>query len=430
MKNSMAGVLLKGLLLLAILGGPVVADTLFLKNGKKFEGSLVSDRGGIVKFKTAGGVLSFPKSEVARVDKGATKADEYKVRLKKLEDGDIEGRLALARWCKEQKLFGPRKRLLRAILKACPDHPGARKESGQAWRGGKWVKVKNVSPLAVETGEAAAIRETRGKVAVPEGWERKDGAKKVTATGPNNYASAPVLTVEIIAEVDPAGAFPEGEGWRQTDSVTVAELTGRSGRRDYVENMIGRVEWLTVLRGSGFSVRILLRCLECESADYEAALEVALESLEFAAPPADYAGKYFQFNLPRPKDDWKVEKADDGMMVISHQANSPIEFGHFLIVSAAPGEEAEIVRQLHGGMLELIKATGDIEKEEEITISGRKGSLVQGTYLQGGIPVRAVLCLVEYGDRVCMIQFQNHEYGGDKTGHAFRTIIESFRFTK
>ena len=53
---------------------------------------------------------------------------------------------------------------------------------------------------------------------------------------------------------------------------------------------------------------------------------------------------------------------------------------------------------------------------------------IQGTFLQGGVPYRGVACLVKHKDRTYMIRFQNHEFGADKTGHALKTVLDSFRF--
>lgn len=430
MKTSVVSILLPVLLVLVLLGGPVVADTLFLKDGREFGGKLVSDSGGVIKFKTAGGVLSFPKNEVDRVEKGATPADEYKARVKDLAKDDIEGRLALARWCREEKLFGQRKKLLRETLKICPDHPGLRKESGQAWRGGKWVKADDVAAMPVKAGSAKEIKDTRAKVAVPDGWERQDADKKVTASGPNNYATAPTLTVEIIGKVEPRKAFPEQDGWAAPEAVSAAGLSGLKSRRDSVDNLIGKVEWLAVLGGADFSVRIHLATLECESEDYGPAFGVALDSLAFAAPPADFVGKFFQLNLPKPKEEWTEQANEDGVLVLSHGGGDPTDFANLMIISGAPGEEADLVKQLHEGMVMLMKSTGDIEKEEEITLSGQKAKFIQGTFLQGGVPYRGAICLVEHGGRSYMIRFQNHEYGADKTGHALKTVLESFRFVE
>ena len=418
------------LLVTFLLGGVALADTLYLKNGKKFQGSVVSDSGGVVKFKTSYGVLEFPKDKVDRIEKGASPADEYKKLRAELEDEDIEGLLGLARWCREQKLFSHRKKLLRSILKTCPEHPGARKESGQAWKGGKWVKAKNVESPEVKPGKATEIKETRGKVAVPSGWKRKDAAKSVTGTGPDNYATAPVIRIEIIAKADPAKAFPEKDGWAKPTEVKAAEMTGLTSRRDYVENLIGKVVWMAVLSAGEHSVRIKLSCLECESEDYGAAMGVAIDSLEFSAPPADYVGKYFQLNLPKPKDSWHQGETDDGDLVLTHNPGDAIEYGHLLIMTGAPGEKADAVQMLHDLLVGLMKSTGDIEKEEEITISGEKASFIQGTFLQGGVPYRGAAYLVKHKDRTYMIRFQNHEFGADKTGHALKTVLDSFRFIK
>jgi hypothetical protein len=434
MKNSIQRVsfpLLFVLVSLLVPGGPVLADTLVLKDGREFEGKLVSESGGVVKFKTAGGVLSFPREQIDRVEQGATPADEFKERLKKLDANDIEGRLALARWCREEKLFSQRKKLLAEILKLCPDHPGVRRENGQAFRDGKWVKADDVTSPPVKAGKVGEIGETRGKVAIPAGWERKDAAKSVTATGPNNYATAPVLRLAVVAKADPAQAFPETEGWAKPEPVAAAGLSGLRSRRDYVENLIGKVEWLAVLDGSDFGVRIRLTCLECESEDYGAALAVTLDSLAFAAPPADYVNEHYgyQLNLPTPQDDWEVGDSDN-QLVRSRRSGDAIDYAVLTVLSGTAGDEADAVKAFHDGMVTEMKEGGDIEKQEEITLSGEKASYVQGTHLEGGVPVRSVVILITRDKQCHVILFSSHEFGREKDGHSLKTVLDSFRFLK
>ncbi len=419
-------------ILVLFLSAELSADTLYLKSGKTYEGKLLSDSGGIVKWKTSFGVLEFPKDQVDRIEKGLTKSDEYKSRLAKLEDDDLLGRLELVRWCSEQKLFSQKKKLLRAILKACPDHPGARKESGQIWRGGKWVKSKDVPSAPVTTGKKAPIPESRGSVAVPEGWARKNAPKSVTATGPDNYASAPVLTIELVAKMSPAAAFPDGEGWEEPVALTVGGLSGQRSRRPRIENMIDHVDWLTVLSGGDHTVRIHLTCLECEAGEYGKALDVALESLEFAAPPADFVNKDYgyQLNLPKPKEAWSGGSDDPQLLLLTHQTSDPTDFALLMIVAGKPGDDSTAVKELFNGMVEGMKQGGDIEKDEEVTLSGEKARRIQGTALQQGIPVRQVAYLIEHGGRTYMIHFMNHEFGGAKTDAGLKTVTESFRFIK
>ncbi len=124
-------------LLLLALSGSVLGDTLYLKNGKSYEGKVVSDDGRVVRFKTSVGILSFDKSRIARIEKGLTRREEYARRLAKLDPGDLDGLLDLARWCRERRLPRERRMLVRRIVKACPGHPEARRALGQIWNGAK-----------------------------------------------------------------------------------------------------------------------------------------------------------------------------------------------------------------------------------------------------------------------------------------------------
>ena len=95
------------LLLALLLTGAAVADDVHLKNGRKFEGVIAEVTETQVRIRLQGGVLSLPKSQVLRVEKGDSPLADYLQReeaLRRGADTRAEDWLDLARWARTQGL--------------------------------------------------------------------------------------------------------------------------------------------------------------------------------------------------------------------------------------------------------------------------------------------------------------------------------------
>lgn len=97
---------------------PAFADDVYLTNGRKFEGVIAETTGSQVRIWMAGGVLSLPSSQVARVEKEESALAEY---LRRKDDLQANSRaraadwLELARWAQARGLqHGARESGLRA----------------------------------------------------------------------------------------------------------------------------------------------------------------------------------------------------------------------------------------------------------------------------------------------------------------------------
>jgi hypothetical protein len=97
---------------------PVFADDVYLTNGRKFEGVIAETTGSQVRIRMAGGVLSLPSDQVAKVEKEDSSLAEY---LRRKDDLQANSRaraadwLELARWAQAQGLqHGARESALRA----------------------------------------------------------------------------------------------------------------------------------------------------------------------------------------------------------------------------------------------------------------------------------------------------------------------------
>jgi hypothetical protein len=94
------------LLLACVLAIPGFADTVYLKNGRSFEGVIAEVGDASVKIQMPGGSLSLPLSHVLRVEKSASGYAEYldrKAALKREGAGAADW-LKLSRWAKSEGL--------------------------------------------------------------------------------------------------------------------------------------------------------------------------------------------------------------------------------------------------------------------------------------------------------------------------------------
>ncbi|GEM_PF-6290274 len=118
----------------------VLADEVYLKNGSVIEGN-VAEKGGQVEIATSGGVMTLDRSQVERIVRKESRADDYARRAAEVREGDVEGHRRLARWCEEQGLHVERRREYEAVLAASPDDAHARGALGFVKVMGRWVEV-------------------------------------------------------------------------------------------------------------------------------------------------------------------------------------------------------------------------------------------------------------------------------------------------
>ncbi len=417
---------------LVLLASAAVADVLVLKDGRRFEGNLVSSGGGVVKFKTAGGVLEFPEKDVESIEKGATKADEFAARRKAIANDDYRGLLDLARWCADQKLVAQRNKLLAEIVKAVPNHPEARREMGQVHRDGKWVAAGGPATVAKpEPGEKVEIPETPMSVAFPKGWTLVKGPGRAVGSGPAVYAAAPVLTVAFGPAAEPAAdPFPEKDGWAKPAEVSAAGLGGSSSTRDVVRDHIAFREWRAVLAGPRGALEVGLVCLVMEADVFAPAFDLALRTAALAAPKADYVNTTYKYqcDLPQPADEYEWAEDEEHDLFAYRKNQDATGYVKLAVVAGNAGEEADQVRGRFAAKAELLKTMGDVKRDEEIALAGEKARLVEGTYLDDGIPSLMRVVLVTHGGRAYCLEFDRHEHG--KYDDVWDRFLGSFRFTE
>lgn len=97
--------LLAALLLALVFGAPGFADTVYLTNGRSFEGVVAETTENEVKITMPGGSLSLPRSHVLKVEKSQSDFAEYLSRKAAVQrSGSAADWLALAQWAKSQGL--------------------------------------------------------------------------------------------------------------------------------------------------------------------------------------------------------------------------------------------------------------------------------------------------------------------------------------
>jgi hypothetical protein len=129
--------------MLMALGGVFArGDVLELTNGGRVEGRLVdeaaADKANYVVELTAGGRLTIPRTQVARVESSSQMQAEYDEQARSSPD-TVDAHWKLAEWCREHKLRDLSQQHLTRILELDPNHAEARTLLGFRNAGGQWM---------------------------------------------------------------------------------------------------------------------------------------------------------------------------------------------------------------------------------------------------------------------------------------------------
>ncbi len=129
--------LLAGIALLTAL--PAAADIVRLKNGARLEGR-ITERANDYLLETPNGMLQIRRDLVARIDSGPTPGDLFLSRRYRLRSDDVQGLFELGLWCRRVGLYREGAGVFEDLLKADPDHAGARAELGYRRVGEAWAR--------------------------------------------------------------------------------------------------------------------------------------------------------------------------------------------------------------------------------------------------------------------------------------------------
>jgi hypothetical protein len=139
---------------------PMAADEIELENGRVLEGK-VEDLGDSIRLTRSGASVTYPRHMVVRIEYRKTPEEAYAERAREIRDGDLEGRLKLARWCLEKKLAAEARIEFQKVVAVNPDHEEARAALGHRLHQGQWMTEDQIN-------EARGLVKHKGRWMTPE----------------------------------------------------------------------------------------------------------------------------------------------------------------------------------------------------------------------------------------------------------------------
>ncbi|MEX0611182.1 MAG: hypothetical protein WD229_03600, partial [Pirellulales bacterium] len=136
-----------GVSVILSVGATVRADVFELANGGRVEGRLLDSadekRSTLVIELAAGGRLTIPRSQIARVESISADDAEYE-NLARSSPDTIEAHLKMAEWCRERKLRDKAQQHWERVLELDPNHEAARGALGFRQKDGQWMTRDDV----------------------------------------------------------------------------------------------------------------------------------------------------------------------------------------------------------------------------------------------------------------------------------------------
>jgi len=115
------------------------ADVLYLENGGRIQGRVLSHDDATISVDIGPGVIGLPASSVARIEPGRTVLDDYEQRLSAARVGNADDWLALARWASGHGLHPQATHAYKKVLAIDAGNPDANRAMGRVEFDGHWV---------------------------------------------------------------------------------------------------------------------------------------------------------------------------------------------------------------------------------------------------------------------------------------------------
>jgi RNase P/RNase MRP subunit p29 len=190
------------------------ADVLKLRDGRQWEGTIISETDQEVVIRTAGGPVTVPKSDIATLSRGPSRQEQYAERRRALAEGDVAGHLALARWCREQNLVSEARGEYQVVLTLDPENAEAHQALGHQQVEGRWLTFEEAMAARglvqhdgrwLEPAQAEQAEKEEGRQKQELEWrQRLQGLVRTILSGsPGAEARA---RVELLAVDDPGAA--------------------------------------------------------------------------------------------------------------------------------------------------------------------------------------------------------------------------------
>jgi tetratricopeptide (TPR) repeat protein len=203
---TLAHVLL-ALALSALCAGAARADTIYLANGGKLEGTIIKEEPDKVTIKTKYGTQTIDRMDIDRVDASKSERELYEEKKAQIEDNDAEGFYRLGLWCKENGLEQQAEAEMERVLEIDPDHDGARAELGYQKYEGEWLTEDEVM-------EKKGFRKWQGEWVESQEYDRRM-KEKIRLDKEKEEREAAKLAEEVKKATEAAMKEYEGVPWDQ-----------------------------------------------------------------------------------------------------------------------------------------------------------------------------------------------------------------------
>jgi hypothetical protein len=154
---------------MALISAPLLADEVYLKGGGQISGEIVRQDATSVTIDIGAGTLGVQRSNVVRIEEGASPLQEYRTRAAAIPPGDAEAWRVLARWAGGQGLATQARDAWSKVVKILPADAEANRALGRVQMDGRWVSEEE-SYLA------------RGFVKFEGEWMKPDERQAILAT--------------------------------------------------------------------------------------------------------------------------------------------------------------------------------------------------------------------------------------------------------
>ena len=128
-------------MLYAALSAPCLAaraDDVHLSDGNVIEGKVSRDADHVT-IELESGRITLPADSVARIERRESSVEHVERVHAALKADDVQGRLALANYCREHEMRARERQLLREVIERAPDHAEARARLGYVKSERGWV---------------------------------------------------------------------------------------------------------------------------------------------------------------------------------------------------------------------------------------------------------------------------------------------------
>jgi hypothetical protein len=143
-------------LLVSLLAPAVRADEVHLQGGRVIEGATKVE-GDRVIVALESGKIALPMHSVLRIERTRPAIEVVRQREASLGQGDVDGLLELANYCREHDLRAKEHELLQRVVRIAPNHEIARRRLGFVRAKEGWI----TGPDRVRRAEDAALAERR-----------------------------------------------------------------------------------------------------------------------------------------------------------------------------------------------------------------------------------------------------------------------------